>query len=512
MKKVMTMKIKVNIMRKSLLLITGFFLVTSCTKEEFAPIKSPQNSTVNALTSTSILSCSQRTLVSPKVDVLLLWDNSTSSVFINPAVKASFSSLIDNISEKFDYHILSAPLIPINSTNPSLYEASLVTKDTSTLSGTASTIIKSKAQAEASLLFTPARGSSEPGVDRAYNIIKDNRTNGIFRNDAYTIIVLMSNGDDTSCEMTKGYNCTPTQWIDQMKIKIKDLLCLRGNTNATCSGGPTSLNSNMMRFINISALTSCSSGLYKVNSRYRYVSKSIYEEAYTNSWPTSNDNLKPFKSSDGTPYPDSYDICSIDFSHIFDGINTAIKQTLIKHVYEYWPVPLIGAPSNFDPNTLRVVRTDGITIPDHIGGEENGFSYIGEQNNHITRIFPTAGENYTGKMIQLFGTSKVVYPDCLTISYDALKLQFGYIKLQKGEPNVPSIVVTINGRAVPKSDTNGWSYIGIKSLSELDPNLAVVDNLGTSSSYFLQLNGSARFNNIRGENVNVNVAYTSKAN
>ena len=518
MKKDATMKIKVNIMRKSLLLITSFLLATSCTKEEFAPIKSPQNSTVNALASTSTSLCSQSTLVSPKVDVLLLWDNSSSSLFINPAVKASFSSLIDNISEKFDYHILSAPLISTNSSN-SLYEASLVTKDISSVSGLASGIIKTKDQAGASLLFTPASGSYEPGIDRVTSIIEANRANGIFRNDAYTIIVLMSNGDDTSCEIAKGYSsCATADWMPLMQTKIDKLLCLRGNVNGPNCSGTTTLNSTMMRVINISALTSCSSGLGKVNSRYRKVSKSIYEASYTNGWPTSNDDLTPFKTSDGTPYPDSYDICSIDFNHIFDGVNSAIKQTLIKHVYEFWPVPVVGDASSFDPDTLIVVRDDGKKLVNR-SSEANpvdGFKYIGDQTNHNTRSIPTAGENYTGKMIQLFGVEnndKIVYPHCLTITYDALKLQYGYIYLKNGEPYVPSIVVNINGNIVPQSTTNGWSYMGQQSISSLDPNLKVVDLPGnTTSGYILQLNGSYKFNNTAGASISVNVAYTSKAN
>ncbi|MFA6236458.1 MAG: hypothetical protein WC635_03940 [Bacteriovorax sp.] len=499
-------------MKKSLFLIASFFLV-SCAKEEFSANKTPQLSTINPLTTTSTQLCSQSTLVSPKVDVLLLWDNSSSALFINSATRNSFNQLINSVSEKFDYHILSAPLI--SSSANTLNEASLVVKDSGSVSGVTS-ILKTKEQAASSLSFTSASGSNEPGVDRATAIIEANRGNGIFRNDAYTIIVVMSNGDDTSCEMATGWNsCTKYDWEPRLQPKIDKLLCLRGNASGIDCSGVSPLNSSMMRFINIAPLTSCSSGLGKINARYRKVAKSLYEASYTNGWPTSNDNLNPFMSG-SIPYPDNYDICSIDFNHIFDGVNTAIKQTLIKHVYSFWPIT--GSSTSLDQDTLRVVRDDGKVLVNRTGQTSpgDGYAYIGNQINHNTRTLPTAGEPFTGQMIQLFGVNDndlIVYPHCLTVTFDAQKLQYGYIYLKNGEPYVPTIEVRINGVLVSPNATNGWDYLGLQFTNSLDPNLKVVDlPSGASSGYFLRLNGTAKFNNVAGSTVTVNVYYTSKSN
>lgn len=504
-------------MKKSLFLIAGFLLV-SCTKQEFVANKSPQLSTINPLNTTSTQLCSQHTLISPKVDVLLLWDNSSSATFINASTRNSFNQLISSVSEKFDYHILSAPLISTNTNT--LYEASLVVKDAASVSGV-SGIIRSKEQASSALSFTTASGSYEPGVDRATSIILANRSNGIFRNDAYTIIVVMSNGDDTSCEISTGLSeCATSDWTSRMQTKIDKLLCLRGNSSITNCGsvasGITPLNSSMMRFINIAPLTSCSSGLGLRNARYRKVAKSLYEAPYTNGWPTSNDNINPFMSG-STSYPDNYDICSIDFNHIFDGVNTAIKQTLIKHVYSFWPVT--GTNTSLDPDTLRVVRDDGKVLVNRTGDSNpsDGFAYIGPQTNHYTRSLPTQGEVFTGQMIQLFGTNDndlVVYPRCLTVTYDAVKTQYGYIYLNKGEPYVPTIEVRINGVVVPQSSTEGWDYLGLQFTNALDQNLKIVYPPGSTSQtsgYFLRLNGSYKFKNTAGSAVSVNVYYTSKS-
>lgn len=522
--------IRIIIMRKSLFLITSFLMITclfSCAKEEFAANKALSSSSVSPVVTTSTQLCSQGTLISPKVDILLLWDNSSSSLFINSATKNSFNQLITSVSEKFDYHILSAPLISTNTSN-SLYEASLVAKDSSSVTGSALSIIKSKELAASSLNFTRATGSSEPGVDRATSIIEANRSNGIFRSNAYTIIVVMSNGDDTSCEMTTGYpRCESADWTGRMQTKIDKLLCLRGNVNGPNCAGTTSLNSNMMRFINIAPLTSCPNGLGKVNERYRKVAKTLYETAYTNGWPTSNDNLKPFTSA-GIPYPDNYDICSIDFNHIFDGVNTAIKETLIKHIYEYWPVA--GSNASIDPDTIRVVRSsDGKVLVNrtHDSNPSDGYQYIDNQPapGHYTRVYPTQGEPYIGKMIKLIGTAEkvndlwqvktgdlITFPDCLTVTFEAVKAQYGYIYLKNGEPYVPTIEVRINGVLVPQNATNGWDYMAFQNVSNLDPNLKVVDlPAGAGSGYFLRLNGSYKFSNVAGSSVTVNVYYTSKS-
>ena len=320
----------------------------------------------------------------------------------------------------------------------------------------------------------------------------------------------MSNEDDKGCEFNGQSSCSSWDKEQYTAGKKAKLLCLRGNSNTSCSGTgiSSSLNSTMMRFINISPLTMCSSGFNKVNSIYRDVAKTLYEAPYTNGWPTSNDDISP----DLAGYPDSYNLCSIDFNHIFDGVNTAIKQTLLKHKYDYWPAASAGA--SIDPDTIRVVRSDGKILANRAinNNTTSGYEFVGLQNRN-TRYAPTAGEPFNGYMIQLFGAEgndKVVYPDCLTVTYDAVKANYGYIYLKYGEPQVSTIEVRINNALVPQSSSNGWDYMGLQYMSALDPALKVVDlPAGTSSGYIIRLNGNYKFKNT-GSATNVNVYYNSK--
>lgn len=501
-------------MKRSFILMASLFVLFSCAKEEFAINKGNQSGSINPIISTSTQLCSQHTLVSPKVDILMLWDNSSSFNFVNSSTKKAMGNLIASVSENFDYHILSLPLIPANTTN-ALFEGILVVKDPTSVSGGASSILKTKDQAVASLAFTQGPGGNERGVDRATDVLLNNRANGIFRNDAYTIIVVMSNEDDKGCEATTGYASCSTYDINQyLEPKINKLLCLRGNTAVNCSAtGITSpLNSAMMRYINISPLTQCTNGLNKVNTRYRKVAKTLYESSYTNGWPTANDHI----SQDVTGAPDSYDLCRIDFDHIFDGVNSAIKQTLIKHVYDYWPVA--GSNTSIDPDTIRVVRSDGKILQNRAldGSITNGYEYVGDQVARNTRTLPTPGEPFTGKMIRLYGVNgddKIVYPDCLTISFDEEKKQYGYIYLSNTSPNVSTIEVRINGNIVPQSSTNGWDYMGLQfinsSNSSIDPNLKIaLLPPGAPSGYLLRLNGSYKITN-SGSSVPISVFFNS---
>jgi hypothetical protein len=503
-------KIMKQLLKRTLFLTTSLLVLSSCAKEEFATNKGKQSSSTSEAITTSAKLCAQSTLIRPQVDILMLWDNTSSFNFVNSATKSSMSNLISSVSENFDYHVLSAPLVPAaaggGAKSGGLYEAQLIAKTPTGITGAAYNILRTKENAIASLGFTQGVGSSESGVDRAYNVINENRGNGIFRPGAYTIVVVISNEDDKACSMdaeTNPYSqicSSPADYNRYLAPRISRFLNLRGNSSVT-GGGPGILNSSMMRFINISPLTSCASGSYKTNYMYKAMAKTMYEAPYTNGWPTSNDHLSP----DLVGAPDSYNLCSLDFSHIFDGVNTAIKQTLLKHKYDYWP--MASSAASVDPDTVRVIRSDGKLLVNRRfdNSATNGFEVVMDGSGNAlnttinTRYAPTAGEPFSGKLIKLFGVEgndKLVYPDCLTVTYTEVKSTYGYIYLQYGEPSVPTIEVRINGVVVPQNSTNGWDYMGLQYTNALDSSYKVANlPAGTSSGYFLRLNGTAKKSN-----------------
>ncbi len=231
-----------------------------------------------------------------------------------------------------------------------------------------------------SLNFTPAGGNQEKGVTRAIDLIKANVSNGIFRPNSYLAVVVMSNEDDTF--WAQSYPEVEAERTAYVSDKVHQLLCLRGNYNPpagkTCTG--VNLNAAQLRFMSIVAYSdsnSCSTVSYsKQNRTYKDVSSRLYSSAYTNGTIVYDNETRsdleydPFLKLNNY---DSYNICNISsFTTIFDGINNSIKEQLIQHEYNFWPVA--GPGASFNPNEIRVVKNgieySEVSVADGLAGKE----------------------------------------------------------------------------------------------------------------------------------------------
>lgn len=492
-------------------------LLSSCAKEEFQANKQVDPDKTSVTETNQSTQVSQYTYIPPKVDMLFLWDNSTSTVFINSATKNALNNIVTSVSDRFDAHIMIAPLL--GSGNNNTYYISHNSQDSATPSSGTSTIPRGLAKdAVQSYANSLVSGSFENGVERAIWLLKNNQSNGVFRQGAYHLVVLMSNQDDNSWVVNYPPSAVErNQYIDQ---KLHELLCLRGNyaipAGKNCSGF-SALSSQMMRFISVVALnnTICQSSSisnYTLSEVYKQISEKIYLAPYTGGIPNPNDQLS-------FPY-DAVDICKEQYAYVFDGVNGAIVDTVLKHVYNRWPVADPG--KSVDPQTIVVKRDDGaifneipssVTITEDPNGKDDrdqfnnpvsGWRYIGDQTNLNTRFLPTAGEPYTGKMIELFGQAKVTYPNYLIVTSLAPPDYYGYVRLS-AKPFESSIQLKINGVVIPKSSTNGWQlikeggqpkYLSNHNIKIQGPgNYAPATPAVIQSGYFLQVFGNAVYSN-----------------
>lgn len=444
----------------------------SCSEETFTVKKNQETSTSTTLSINSNQSCSSVTRIKPEVDFLFLWDNSESTYFINSSTKAALNNTLNLISENFNYHILIAPLL-LNNGDSTNKEIKLISSDEVGLSSSAKNVRIDQTYATSTgLSFSVVQGSKEEGLQRAVNLIKSNISNGIFRQNAYLNIVVMSNDDDTTWYKYPFSEGDINRSPYYHETKVHELLCLRGNysppAGKSCSG--QTLNNAMMRFMSIAAFnqpgtSSCSAiGQGTRNRSYIKASSMIYSTPYTNGAFHTDQALR----SDIVYDPvlnvytfDSYDICrTSSFSQIFDGINSSIQETLIKHEYDYWPVASAGA-LNIDPDEITVLK-DNTTIPrlnEPVSGDPTGFTFTPQvYNNQNTRFSPTPGEPYTGYLVKLYGNAKVKYPECMTVQTQAPKEFFGYLNLAT-KPLESSIQLRINGNTISKSSTDGWQLI-----------------------------------------------------
>jgi len=527
---------------KLLFFLALTMMITSCGKEVFQANKVNKSTSSTPLDQQSTNKCSEFTLIRPPVDLLFLWDNSTSTNFINDGTKDALTQIISYMSDRFDYHVVIAPLLVQGSDTKYFFSRS-------TMNPSGFSVIDKSQAGNILNLMPKVTGGGESGASRARDIISENIDNDVFRKEAYTLAIVLSNDDDNTFMIdgrgTDGNGNTANRSNDTFRSNYAqdlshDLLCLRGNYdgsqyrssvgtwdlnprrskyNSACSGAPK-LDSLMFRFMTIGSLeqsrcTSSNINQFTINKVYKNISERVYTHAYSNdnSSPT-DDSLRNKVSGEGI---DSFDICKEQYTHIFDGVNNAIQDKVIKHVYNFWPVA--GLQDSVDENSLVVTLNNGSTVSkiansvsitrdatgkndvDTAGNKVSGFRYVSNQTNKNTRFLPSGGEPFTGKMIELFGDAKVTYPSCLKVDSKAQKEFLGYCHLEV-KPLESSIVITVNGKELSSSD---WTLlksgsepqqfsnknIRIKSSTDFTEETPAV----TKTGYFVKLNSANVYSN-----------------
>ncbi len=456
-----------------------------CAKEEFMAKKSQDSFSAPLTFSNNSTVCSQFTLIKPRVDFLFLWDNTSSQTFVTNETKQALSNTINYISDRFDFHILMAPLVPLpgSAINDVAY---LITSSTFGLGQSALNIRVEKNEAANTLNnFLTTSSSNEKGIQRSYDMLNANISNGIFRQDAYTVVVLMSNGNDFKVDSNGAYDPVSTNQYIQT---YKNLLVNLRNTT---------LHSTQLRFISLVAQTDKCHPFWRQGGSYTTMSQQLYSAPF----PSGDLRKLPYDQA-GDSTPDSYDVCTSDFVHLFDGVNNSIQDTVIAHKYNFWPISAVQSPLTFDPNKIRVQKANGDEFFEIAGsGQGNGWRYAGYLTNQNTRYEPSPGEAFTGHMIELFGTARVTYPECILISTVSPTYYYGYVAMN-GKPLVSSIRVTIDGRSIPQSNVDGWEYIGQEASQNLriqgpnfpqDPYQEALPADIRTNAYFLKMHGTAIF-------------------
>lgn len=416
-------------------------LLISCDEAKFISQTLEDTFSPSGITSESTETCASFTLIKPKVDFLIVIDNSGSASLINNQVKQALRNIVRQVSDRFDFHILIAPLLPISGIN----DFSLMVENPEGLSNEAKGRITS---IESAPFFGQYSGGvTEQGLKRAHEIIRDNRTNGIFRQNAYNVTVIISNEDDD----TPG-TFNPITAANDLETKINNLKSIS-----------TTIASQMFRIITIVPHKVCQSisGSNKIGFRYMEASRRF----------------------GGTQ--DSFDICGQNFTGIFNDINNSIQSVIIKHKYNFWPVITNKIPF-FDTSNIQVRKSNGQVLTQN--DQQNGFVYRGLRTNQNTRIEPTPGEPVTAHMIELFGDGQVKHPQCLIVKTSSQLEFYGYIVLNK-KPDLGTVQVIIDGRTIAQSSTNGWSYIGFQSARDIKLNRTTPHTPHVKTGEMLQLNG-----------------------
>lgn len=488
-----------------ILLLLAFF--ASCGKDEF--VAKTENQVKKALGSISSTSqgCAGVTKVKPPVDILFVFDNSSSTSFINSNTKTALLSTIQQVSQNFDYHVVVAPLIYNGNDNFPIVASS----PTGLGSVLGQIVAADNITFPSSVAGTPYDvGGTEKGLKRVVDIIKNNMNNGIFRKKAYTVVVMVSNGDDNDYTISCP-QCSPTN--DQYNYYKGEIQKFTKRYSDSVNGGtytsptyvgtfqavPNLLASPQFHFISVVSQTTGNGSIR--GDRYMRMSQDTWNYVFP-----SDQRSFGWNTIDLASYTTN--------SNIFSWVNSLIQAVIQGHEYDYWPVSSAN-PKNFDPTKL-VVTKNGTLLTQ--GDLLNGYVFEDVYQTKDTRYLPTAGEPYTGYLIKLFGNGKVKYnsatgqADCMTVTTTAPPQYFGYVDLLK-QPKLETVDLKINGTSIPQSSTNGWTYYGYSPSLNIQVKSPTDDTPETNpgvyrSGYFLKLSGTAVYTN--GDAIQINYKATNE--
>jgi hypothetical protein len=450
--------------------------LAGCGAEQFGTTPQSNASQANPLQVYQQSSCSGHTLDKPLVDILYVVDNSSSFSWISSSVKTSIQNTIGSISSQFDYRVIGTPLLKTSSGNE---DYQVLAKDPTSLpvSVPSSKILSSYSQF--SFFDSTAHPPIDPfdpeaGLKRVDEFVTAHSTNGLLRQNAYLLVVLVSNGKDYDIEK-------PGTGFNQAAFNAR-----KDRFMNPTSGLKKFLNLKQFRILSVTAndksLCSDPTGYYSSKKSYGDMSQAVYDE-----------HGLPFKAN-----ADHYDLCGQDISRVFADVNSTIQQVTIPHTYAYWPITSTDGAIDTSPGKIKVYKSTANSAPVEM---TSGWTYMANPGNQNTRILPTVGEPTTRSHLIKFNSGNyVTYPDCVSISTSSNLEYFGYIDIPKN-PLLTSVVIKINGAQVPDS---GWSLASGGSQTR---NIKVAHNgyLDTPSvmrsGYMLKLTSSYYYKS--GDNVEV---------
>jgi hypothetical protein len=463
-------------MKKTLQNLAPLLLLAlmACGKEQFGGTPQSSSSQANSLTQYEQSTCSSFTLIKPKVDILYIVDNSTSTYYVASDIQNAIKGTVDKISSQFDYRVVGTGLLPIPGDSTPNNDFQYMTNSSDAVdSATAGKKIISSSEFNF-FKTTVSGGNAEAGLRRTYEFINANMgsSTSLFRNGAYLLTVLISNGRDTEVEtVSPGGNGMTSTNTSTYNARRSSLMSLKA-----------SLNSQQFRLFSVTAQSSCQSGWLDSRNSYVKMAKDLYGSSGATDSPSSQD---------------AYDLCGNGLSSIFTAVNNSIQQVTLPHTYQYWPITLSDS-SSFDPNSIQVYVSSSSGSAYTLMSSNKYQYYSNSSRSSInTRTLPTPGEPTTARHLIMFTAgNEITYPTCVSVRSTSKTEYFGYFAIS--QPAQPaSIVVRVNGVTVANSTTNGWSYLGNPgtpiNIKVAYPN-AGDDQPGIMrSGFFIQFNGQGNY-------------------
>lgn len=456
---------------KSLFLFASLLLLASCGKEQFGTASKSESTSVSGLEKYSATFETKMTLLKPKVDIIYVIDNSSSTFHMQQALKDSVTATLGTISNQFDLRVISIPLI-----STSTLDYSVFTNSTDSLPST-SNIVPS-ANLLLNPIFSNIQDGEERGLARTLDFMNHHRSTGtspsLLRPNAYHLIILVSNGHDQEVEKVWGsngetqlhtVNGTSTTVFSQRLTSFSQL--------------KTNLQSQQLRLFSVTASRKCTMKTNSSTYRSGWISSEL-------SYQNMSKELYQLAEATDSSTRDVYDLCEDGLSKLFAGVNKSIKEEVVPHKYLYFPITFANDNPIVDTNTIQVKKISGNTITTLTGWTYEHYP------NGVSKPMRTdpASEYVTSKhFIRLNSNQPLVYPDNILITSTSLVEYFQYVVIPRPAKNDGSIVVRINGNNIPAT---AISYEGYKANSNIKPSGSNTPDV-LKSGYFIKITSSTYF-------------------
>lgn len=435
--------------------------LAGCGAEQFGSKPQSNAEKPDALQIHEQASCAQKTLIKPEVDILYVVDNSSSSNWISGSIKSAIQGTINSISSQFDYRVIGTPLLKTANGDD---DFQVLAKDQSTLPGSVPSSKRLSNSSQFSFFSGAAEDQFAPeaGLRRTIEFITAHQNDGLFRQNAHLLIVLVSNGKDYDIETA------PSGVFDQNAFNDRK--------NSFVNVIRPYLNLQQIRLFSVTAnVSGCKTGYYSSKRSYADMSDAIL-------------------TAQGISGNDHFDLCSNSISGVFSSVNSTVQQVIIPHKYNRWPITYTDTPTGLNTASIKVYKSSpnspSTLLP------SSAWTYIHNPSgiSYPTRVEPSVGEPTTSKhLIEFASGSEVVYPDCIQITSTSNPEYFGYVVVSK-TPKLDSVVIKINGQTIPQSSSNGWSYIGMQTRNiKVSYNGFSDTPAAIRTGYMFQLNGGNNY-------------------
>lgn len=398
--------------------------------------------------------------VPPKIDILLVQDDTGSSIPIFTNISSQLDTFATNLqSQGWDYHLATIPLTtyrPISQVQASVYDPNwgaqwqapypgAMTSQIETVSAGAFRFPDNYTDFLNGGDLSPSLDGTEPGFANLKTMLMDSTmtSTGFLRKDAVLAIVLLSTGDDTSGRNYCSGAYAASDDTAGMGAACDLIPIARNGTNPSLVCGTSGANpspycnnyqASLQPYANF--LVSLKGGGNSSQVRFYPVVSAEHQVTGENCGATNGPGTgtnafmgQRYQDILSSPYNvngQSFDICTIPIPTVLTNIASNLSAVQLNFYTSY-----LFMAQQPNPSTIVVYRNPGgdtsqaVEIPQD---PNNGWSYAGDVTNVYTTAIGSASATPTlnlgsGYAVQLHGTGILGGADTATVQFTPAGIQ-----------------------------------------------------------------------------------------